>query len=210
MDLKTLGPVVGALLNAGAPAISTVVQMAFGEIPVVGGVIGPLVGMALPSVLSSIAGNLGISTTDKTPEALAGDITTAIDADPDGSKARLATLESQHTFDLANRDKDIAQTGQQVEILKLDASSGSWLGRNWRPLCATGLALFLGMQLVTPYIVWLASWMGLSPPVPPEPRFDVTVAMLSGLLGLGVMRSFDKTQGTAAGQTKTIVKPVRK
>ena len=206
MDLKALGPVVGALLNAGAPTISTALQMAAGEIPVIGGLIGPLAGLAAPRVISMIAGQLGVNEPDASPEEVADTVVKTINADPDGAKAKLATLESEHSFTLSSRDKDNTDQAQQIELLKIDTNAGGWLARNWRPLVAMGLGIFLGLQLVLPYLVWAMQSAGLHPAPLPEPRFDVTVAMLTGLLGLGAMRSFDKVQGTAAGQTKVLTR----
>lgn len=204
MDASVFGPVVGQLLKAGSPAISTALQLAAGEIPFAGAVVGPLVGMTAPRVISMIAGQLGVNDPDATTEAVAEKVTDTIAADPAGAQAKLASLESEHTFALGMRDKDTADAAQQVGLLAADATSASWLARSWRPLTALGLAGFLGLQLVLPYLVWAAQWAGGSPPALPEPRFDVTVAVLSGLLGLGVMRTADKV--AAASTAKAVLK----
>lgn len=193
MDVKAFGPLVGELLNAGSPAISTALQMAVGTIPVIGGVAGPLVGMSASMVLSMIAGQLGVNDPDAPPEVVAQKVTDTIAADPHAAEDKLAALEAQHTFTLSSQS-------QQTALLALDATSGSWMARNWRPLTALGLAGFLGLQLVLPYVVWAATWLlqGGLPPALPEPRFDVTVAVLSSLLGLGVLRTADKVAATSA------------
>lgn len=192
MDFTAFGPLVGSLIQIGTPAISTAVQMAVGEIPVFGGIAGPLAGMGAHAVMGAIASKMGVSLATDDPATSAGTLATAIAADPDGAKQKLAELESEHTYNLATRDKDNADAAQQIGLLTLDAASSSRLARSWRPLTALGLAAFLGLQLVLPYVVWAAQWMGGHPPALPEPRFDVTVAVLSGLLGLGVMRTADK------------------
>ena len=192
MHMTAFAPVGGALLKAGSPAISAALQLAAGEIPLAGAHAGPRVGMTAPRVIYMIAGQLGVNDPDAAPEAVAAKVTDTISADPAAAQAKLASLESEHTFALGMRDKDNADAGQQVGLLTLDAASTSWLARSWRPLTAIGLALFLGFQLMLPYVVWAAQWAGGHPPALPEPRFDVTVAVLSGLLGLGVMRTADK------------------
>ena len=210
MDLTSFGPVVGQLLNAGSPAISTVLQMAIGEIPIIGGVAGPLAGMAAPRIISMIAGQLGVNDPDADTAAVAQKVVDTIQADPDAAKAKLASLEAEHTFALGMRDRDVAGQAQQVDLLKSDTQAGG-LAALWRPLTALGIGFILALELLLPYVVWLATWVvqrGV-PPALPEPRFDVTVALISGILGLGVLRTADKV--TTASAVKAVAKaPTRR
>jgi hypothetical protein len=194
MDVKTFGPLVGELLNAGSPAISTALQMAVGTIPVIGGVAGPLVGMSAPMVLSMIAGQLGVNDPGAPPEVVAQKVTDTIAADPHAAEDKLAGLEAQHTFTLSSQ-------GQQIDLLKLDAGRPGLAGLA-RPLTMLGIGFMLALELGLPYIAWAAQWAtGHAPPPLPEPRFDVTVALISGLLGLGVLRTADKVAIASAVKT---------
>ena len=68
IDLTAFGPLVGSLIEAGSPMISTALQMGIGEIPIIGGIAGPLVGMEAPAIVSLIAQKLG-APADATPTA---------------------------------------------------------------------------------------------------------------------------------------------
>jgi hypothetical protein len=79
-----------------------------------------------------------------------------------------------------------------------ETSSGSLYASSWRPTvgyaCVAGLIYSF---LVQPLLPWFAALFGKQ--VPPLPELDTSVLMtlLLGMLGIGGMRSFDKSKGTS-------------
>ncbi len=171
MDLTSFGPLVGQLLQAGAPMISTALQMGVGEIPIVGGIAGPLVGMATPNIVKMIAQKLG-APPDATPQQLADRMA----ADPAGAKAALASLEAEHTFDLASQ-------AQQVGLRTVEAQSGDKVAARAIPAMLWGLGALLMLSGGLPFLVWALVNVGIRLTAPPtlDPS---TLGILSALLGV--------------------------
>ena len=173
IDLTAFGPLVGSLIEAGSPMISTALQMGIGEIPIIGGIAGPLVGMEAPAIVSLIAQKLG-APADATPTQLAA----KIQADPIGAKAALASLEEQHKFDLASQ-------AQQVGINTVEATSGDKVAAWARPAILWGLGALLMLSSGLPFLVWGFVNIGVSLTNPP--RLDATATgILAALLGVTV------------------------
>lgn len=85
----------------------------------------------------------------------------------------------------------------QLEINKVEAGSASWFTSNWRPAAAwTCVTAFFYSTIVEPIARFAAtvifSYAGTFPVI----DNDLTFQLLLALLGLGTMRSFDKTKGT--------------
>jgi len=92
----------------------------------------------------------------------------------------------------------------QIEVNKVEAASSKWFVSSWRP--AVGWVGVFGLAyqfLGYPLLQWIWTFgqgidlipKGLS--APPDLQTDQIMVLLSGLLGFGGMRSFDKTRGTA-------------
>jgi len=76
----------------------------------------------------------------------------------------------------------------QIEILKADAK-GSWFQSSWRPLC--GYVAVFGMAvnfLISP----IAAGFGL---IIPQADAGTLMPLLLGMLGLGTMRTVERTKG---------------
>jgi hypothetical protein len=129
---------------------------------------------------------------------VAGDLITT-------DKERLQMALEDRKLDLEQARIDQATDLAQVEVNKIEASSNSLFVSGWRPavgwVCVLGLAYqFLGYPLMQ----WVWSfgqgmdWIpkGLNPP--PDLQTDQLMVLLSGLLGFGGMRSFEKSKGVAA------------
>jgi hypothetical protein len=68
---------------------------------------------------------------------------------------------------------DMAQMSAQMEVIKAEAASSSWLARNWRPIA---MIMFLfDVQYV--FLAYMLSW-----PVPPES----VLGWVFGTLGIGL------------------------
>jgi hypothetical protein len=137
---------------------------------------------------------------------LAMNIRTAI-VGPELSPEKKAEIEQQllaieAAANKAAADYDTAQMQGQVDLDKIEAASDSLFKSGWRPavgwICVAGLALTF---LVRPLLPWacqvgalIVGKQSVVPPIPDIPMSDLMV-LLSGLLGLGTMRSVEKIKG---------------
>lgn len=101
----------------------------------------------------------------------------------------ISTMADRHAQDLALA---------QIEVNKAEAASSSvWKG-GWRPfvgwVCGAAFAYHFVLQ---PLAIFGLAAYGME--VPPLPNFDMgqLMTVLMGMLGLGGLRSFEKTKGVA-------------
>ncbi|OHD22470.1 MAG: hypothetical protein A2Y38_24985 [Spirochaetes bacterium GWB1_59_5] len=103
----------------------------------------------------------------------------------------------------AAADFDAAQMQGQVDLNKIEAGSDSIFKSGWRPavgwICVAGLTLTFLVKPLLPWICQVGALMvgreSIVPPIPEIPMNDLLI-LLSGLLGLGTMRSVEKIKGT--------------
>lgn len=115
--------------------------------------------------------------------------------DPEkAAEAKLKALELAQKGELAVLDADVKMALGQMEINKEEAKTDLFRG-GWRPAvgwsCVAGLVYqFLAM----PILPWAAAVVGFS--VPPLPAIDneTLMVLLTGMLGLGGLRSFEKVK----------------
>lgn len=125
--------------------------------------------------------------------ALIGPVTGILDkfVEDKDQKAKLAheisTMADRHAQDLALA---------QIEVNKAEAASNSvWKG-GWRPfvgwVCGTAFAYHFVLQ---PLAIFGLAAYGME--IPPLPNFDMgqLMTVLMGMLGLGGLRSFEKSKG---------------
>lgn len=141
---------------------------------------------------------LGIGSIIEGVGKVAGDLITT-------DKERLQMALEERKLDLEEKKIDQATDLAQVEINKIEAGSASLFVAGWRP--AVGWVGVLGLSyqfLGYPMMQWIWAFgqgidlipKGLSPP--PDLQTDQLMVLLSGLLGFGGMRSFEKSKGVAA------------
>ena len=93
----------------------------------------------------------------------------------------------------------VAMTAAQTEILKIDAASDSFFQKGWRPMAAwTCVIVGFIYPLVRIVVPWVLNVSGVEG-VPELPALDTgeMIAMLTGMLGLGTMRSVERQKGKA-------------
>jgi hypothetical protein len=104
----------------------------------------------------------------------------------------------------AKLDFELQMTQAQTAINALEAQNASIFVSGWRPavgwVCVSGLFYTFLMKPIFPWaiqvggiIVGHAATVPIVPPLPEVPMGDLLV-LLGGMLGLGVMRSYDKAQ----------------
>lgn len=111
--------------------------------------------------------------------------------------AKLKLLEMAQKGELAVLDADMRLALGQMEINKEEAKTDMFRG-GWRP--ATGWACVAGLIyqfLAQPLVPWVAAVVGLAvPPLPPIDN-ETLMVLLTGMLGLGGLRTFEKFKGAA-------------
>ena len=99
----------------------------------------------------------------------------------------IATMSEKHAQELAKG---------QLEVNKAEASHRSALVAGWRPfigwVCGVALAWHF---VVSPVIIFLAAWFNVVLPALPEFDMGSLMTVLMGMLGLGGLRTFEKSKG---------------
>ena len=91
---------------------------------------------------------------------------------------------------------ELAQMAGQMEINKAEASNPNVFVSGWRPfvgwVCGFGLVYsFIGQPLLS----WASAMWAI--PIPPTLDLGTLLTILGGMLGLGTLRTFEKTQGVS-------------
>ncbi|MFP5404625.1 MAG: 3TM-type holin [Gammaproteobacteria bacterium] len=111
--------------------------------------------------------------------------------------AKLKALELAQKGDLAALDAELRLALGQIEVNKAEATTDIFRG-GWRPavgwVCVVGLAYQFILQPVLPWVVAL-----FGAQVPPLPAIDneSLMVLLTGMLGLGGLRTFERVKGKA-------------
>lgn len=128
-----------------------------------------------------------------------GSIIEKVIPDPQAAAdAKLKALDLAQRGELAQLEADTKMALAQIDVNKAEASSGNWFASSWRPcigyMCVLGLAYSF---LIQPVLPWLAALFGK--PMPPLPSLDsdVLMTLVAGMLGIGGLRSYEKTKGVA-------------
>ena len=84
----------------------------------------------------------------------------------------------------------------QLEINKAEAASGSLFKGGWRPFvgwtCGIAFAYHFVLQ---PFLIFVFAYIGIEPPDLPEFDVGTLLPVLGGMLGIGGLRSYEKTKG---------------
>ena len=111
--------------------------------------------------------------------------------------AKLRALELAQKGDLAALDAEMKLALGQIEVNKAEAQTDLFRG-GWRPavgwVCVVGLAYQFVLQPVLPWVVAL-----FGSQVPPLPAIDneTLMVLLTGMLGLGGLRTIERVKGKA-------------
>lgn len=98
--------------------------------------------------------------------------------------------------DLALMKSEVSLLLGQIEINKIEAKSNSIFVAGWRPFVGwVGGLSFAYASILEPLMRFIANMRGYTGDFP-EINTNLTIQVLLGMLGLGVMRSFDKKNGS--------------
>lgn len=93
-------------------------------------------------------------------------------------------------------DGELKQVLAQLEINAREAQHASWWVSGWRPYFGwVGGTAFAYVGLMQPLLSWAASINGW--PAPPDIDTEFLWVVVSGLLGIGGLRSLEKVRGAS-------------
>jgi Holin of 3TMs, for gene-transfer release len=109
--------------------------------------------------------------------------------------AKLKVMEMAQRGELAALDAEMRLALGQLEVNKAEASTDMFRG-GWRPACGWVCAFGLAYNfLLRPLLPWFAKLVGFNVPDLPAIDTETLMVLLTGMLGLGGLRSFDKLKG---------------
>jgi hypothetical protein len=116
----------------------------------------------------------------------------------------ITTDKERLELELEGRRIDQAIDLAQMEVNKTEAQNQNLFVSGWRPAIGwIGAAAMAYQFLLYPLLVWAWVWLQAEQIVPkevkPPPMLDTEAlwVILSGMLGIAGMRSFEKTRGVA-------------
>jgi len=113
------------------------------------------------------------------------------------AEAKLKVMEMAQRGELAAMDADMRLALGQMEVNKAEASTDLFRG-GWRPACGWVCAFGLAYNfLLRPLLPWFAKVAGFNVPDLPAIDTDTLMVLLTGMLGLGGLRTFERVKGRA-------------
>lgn len=107
-------------------------------------------------------------------------------------KAEAARVEAD--FLRLAAEGELKQVIAQLEINAKEAAHPSLFVAGWRPGYGwAGVAGFVYAVILQPLLAWVASLHGW--PTPPELNMDLLWVVITGMLGIGGLRTFEKSRG---------------
>lgn len=93
-------------------------------------------------------------------------------------------------------DGELKQVIAQLEINAKEATSPSTFVAGWRPAYGwCGCLGFLYATILQPMLAWMSTVKGW--PQPPILNMDLLWVVITGMLGIGGLRTFEKSKGVA-------------
>lgn len=112
----------------------------------------------------------------------------------------LITSDSERAkADLDAYNAETVRLTSQTKINEIEAASSDWFSRRWRPAIGwVGVLAMLYQFVIYPFLTWgwqamqAAGFVSIGLLPPPQLETDSLWVILTGLLGIGGMRSFDR------------------
>jgi len=117
----------------------------------------------------------------------------------EAAKAKLELLKMQQQGEFKEIDANLQLALEQMKTNQAEAASGSKYAAGWRPtigyIGAVSLAYQFVIYPIANYAIVVAK-LGITPP----PMIDTSAlfTLITGMLGIGVMRTWEKGKGVAS------------
>lgn len=112
----------------------------------------------------------------------------------EAEKAKLALIELQQKGELADLDANLKVAIQQGVVNAEEAKSASLFVSGWRPFIGWICGISLGYNYIfMPFFTYLSTWYSNRAPAMPALETGELTTILFGMLGLGVLRTVEKT-----------------
>lgn len=109
---------------------------------------------------------------------------------PDKEKA----AEAEREFLKMAAQGELAQIMGQLEVNAREAAHPSIWTSGWRPFFGwVGGAGFGYHAIIQPALIWVGAYYGW--PTPPDVNIDLLWVVITGMLGIGGLRTWEKKQG---------------
>lgn len=106
----------------------------------------------------------------------------------------LAKAKFDYELELARLEAKASS--DQVDVNKIEAASANWVVAGWRPAIGwVGAAALAYKFILYPFMCWIITAFP-HVTLPPSPNAQELYPIILGMLGIGVMRSYDKAKGT--------------
>lgn len=144
--------------------------------------------------LSLLGGGVG-----DTVRAIGETVGEFVTTDKERAAGALALYEAETTRMVVEQQSQ----ARQAHINKREAQHSSVFVAGWRPsvgwICATGLAY---QALAYPLLVWVMAVWAPAVTVPPPVDIGPLMVLLTGMLGIGGLRTWEKYHGVARERIK--------
>ena len=121
---------------------------------------------------------------------------------PDADKRMEVNLELARLGDAAQARLD-EQVAGQIDVNKIEASSGSLFVSGWRPAVGwVGAAGFGYSAVLQPLLSWIATVGFKYTGTIPQVDSNLLLTVLMGMLGIGGMRTYEKIKGVSTDNLK--------
>jgi len=126
-----------------------------------------------------------------------GKITDRVIPDPQKKlEMQLELAKMAQAGELKVLDAEVELAKEQIKTNQIEAASPDLFRGGWRPasgwVCVAGFAY---MALVRPLLPWIIQVSGGVAPPLPAIDIDMLLVLLSGLLGLGGFRTYERAKG---------------
>jgi hypothetical protein len=134
---------------------------------------------------------LGVSSIIEAVGKVAGDLITT-------DKERMEMEIEQRKLDLEEKKLDMAGDMAQIAVNTEEAKSSSFFVSGWRPFIGWGCGIaFIYSALIEPICRFVATTVFMYNGSFPVIDSNLTMQVMLGMLGLGAMRSYEKSNGVA-------------
>ncbi|MCF6323079.1 MAG: holin family protein [Gammaproteobacteria bacterium] len=118
-------------------------------------------------------------------------------SDEERLEAERELTRAKRSFDYKESKLVAEQNIAQMEVNKADANSGNFFQAGWRPAIGWVGAFALAYQFILyPLLVWALAISSLDIEPPPLIDANALYPIITGMLGIAGMRSFDKLKKT--------------